>query len=124
GEERLACEASWNRFGCLDKSPGVGVRRKERSHRLGLARSGCPGGTKKLQELLAGADGEAIGGMSDNIRVNVIGQVEPDGDSTRTGPGWIIVRNRRQARGVRVAHGYWRRGPARVWGPGQPGRFG
>jgi hypothetical protein len=89
--------------------------------RLGLALPGRGRGAEELKELLAGADREAVGGVGDYVGVDVLLQVEADGGAPWAGPRRVVVGDRRQASGVRVADGHGCGRPARVRGAGQPG---
>src|SRR5262249_23718771 len=80
GEERLPRKAGRDRLGRLDEALRAGVRREEGAERLGLARPEGGRGAEELQELLAGADRKAVRGVSDDVGVDVIGQVEAHGD--------------------------------------------
>ena len=100
-EERLPGEAGRDRLGRLDEPLGAGVRGEESPERLGLARPERGRGAEELQELLAGADGEAVGGVGDDVRVGVVGQVEANGDPARAGSLRVVVGDRRHARGIR-----------------------
>jgi hypothetical protein len=100
------------------------VRREECPERLGFARPESGGGAQELQELLASVDWKAVRGMSDNVGVDMIGKMEADGDPARAGLCRVVVGDRGDAGGVRIADGHGRGWPVRVRGAGQPGRLG
>src|SRR5262249_55656673 len=78
GEERLPSETGRDRLRSFDKPLRVWVPGEKGSKRLGSARlKGCYG-AEQFQELLGSADREAIGGVGDDVSVNVLGQVETD----------------------------------------------
>jgi hypothetical protein len=108
GEECLARKAGRDRLGGFDEAFGVGVRREERPKRLGFARPESGRGTQELQELLAGADRKAVRGMGDNVGVDMIGEMEANGDAARAGVCRVVVGDRGDAGGVRVADGHRR----------------
>jgi hypothetical protein len=62
--------------------------------------------------------------MSDNVGVDMISEMEADSDAARAGPCRLVVGDRGDAGGVRVADGHGRGWPGRVRGAGQPGRLG
>ncbi len=68
-------------------------------------------GTQELKEFIAGVGGEAIGGVADDVGMDVRGELETDGEAARAGVG-IGVRDERDAGGVREADDD-RRGRAR-----------
>src|SRR5439155_17317080 len=119
GEERLPRKTGRDRLGRFDKPLRVRVGREERSERLGSARrEGCDR-ADKLEELLAGADREPVGGVCDDVGMVVLVQVEADGQPPGTGPSWIVVGDGRHARRIRVSHRHGRSRPARVRGARQ-----
>src|ERR1700733_12576299 len=78
----------------------------------------CGDGAEELKKLVAGVGGEAIGGVADDVSVNVRGEFEADGEAARVGVG-IVVRDERDAGAVGEASDD-RRGRARdVRGPGE-----
>jgi hypothetical protein len=44
-------------------------------------------------EFLDGADGEAIGGMGDDVCVDVRGELEADGAAAGAGAVWVVIRD-------------------------------
>jgi hypothetical protein len=81
----------WDRLGRFDKPFCVRVRGEERSERLGPARREGRRGAGQRQELFTGADREAVGGMGDNVGVDVVGQVEADSYPPEAGPFRVVV---------------------------------
>jgi hypothetical protein len=124
GEKRFPREARRNRLGRFGETPGIGVCREEGSQGLGFARSGRGHGAQELQELLTRADRETVGRVGNDVGVDMIGEMEADSDPARAGPCRVVVGDRGEAGGVRVADGHGRGWPVRMGGAGQLGRLG
>ena len=98
----LAGEAGGRGFGRLDECERSGVRAEEDFERRALEIGGIAGGERaeELEEFVAGVGGEAVGGVGDDVGVDVLGEHEADGEATWIGIG-IVVRDERDAGGVR-----------------------
>ena len=68
-------------------------------------------GAEELEELIAGVGGEAVGGVGDDVGVDMLGELEADREAAWAGVG-IVVRDERDTGGVGEA-GEDRRGCAR-----------
>ena len=94
------------KYACRAKLVGIGFGASTKAFAVGCAArnatigggSGCPAARgdrpQELQELLAGADGEAVVRVGDDVRVDVVGQVEPDRHPLRAGPLRVVVGDR------------------------------
>ena len=65
---------------------------------------------ERFQELLAGSDRKSVSRMTDNIRVNVFGEVKPDCQSSWVRVG-VVIGNQRNTGRVRETHCYRSRLP-------------
>ena len=61
----------------------------------------------ELQELFPGPHRELAQRLPDDVRVDVVAQVEADGDPLWAGSHWIVVGNARNARLERESYGDW-----------------
>ncbi len=106
GEESFARKTGWDGFRGFNEPLRIRVDTQKRSHSLRLASPSGRGGAQKLKKFLARADREAVKRMGDNIRVQVLVEMEADRDAPGTGARGVVVRNVREARRVREANGY------------------
>jgi hypothetical protein len=92
GEVGVAREAGGEGLGCLDEAERGGMCAEKfldgfRRGDFGSAGGGC---AEEVEELVAVACREAVGGVSDDVGVNVVGQVEANGEAARVGVGLAV----------------------------------
>src|SRR5581483_9235880 len=85
GKEGFARETGGDGLWGFHEPFRVRVACQECSDRFRLAGPGSSGGAQKLKELLTGADRKAVKGMGDNVRVQVLVEMEADGDPSGAG---------------------------------------
>ena len=107
GEVRLPGEARRDWLRGLDESlrRRVGGQERHDGRRSRAARPARSRRSEKFQELLPGPDRKPVERMGDDVRVDVFGQVEPDGHPLRAGPHRVVVGDARNPRRQREPHG-------------------
>jgi len=122
-EKRLARKTRGNRFRRFDEPLRVRMRRQECSDHFRMPGTGGEHSAQELQEFLARANGKTVKGMPDDVRVQMLVQVEADADAAGARVRGVVVRDGGQAGRVRVADGHGRGRPVCVRRARETGGF-
>src|SRR5262249_55166893 len=103
------------RFRRLDKFKRRGMGTKKLLDRRGLGRARPAGVSraKKFHELLGGPYGKSVDRVSDDVRVNVVGQMKADGNTARACLRTVVGHGGNPGK-IRETHAYGSRGPRDV----------